>query len=146
MNFYKQRVEGRPGARRAIVGPRTRLLRDCWFTLPALLILVLAGCAAQNPTTVSHPGAINSFDSNAYDSLVTAQGAIDAAKPLATSAGQKAILNKVIAAYNEAKNAYLLYHSQLAAGGNVDTAALSAQLTSLVQATANLATQLKGAP
>jgi hypothetical protein len=114
------------------------------LALPVVLALLLVACAAQNPATL-HPGSINAFDSNTYDALVTAQGAIDAAKPLATTAGQKAILNKVIAAYNEAKSAYLLYHSQAAAGGNIDTSVLSSQITALVTATANLATQIKGA-
>lgn len=108
--------------------------------------LVLLACAAQKPGTVSHPGAINQFDSQAYDSLVTAQGAIDAARPLAVSSAQKAIFNKVAASYNEAKNAYLLYHTQLASGGQVDTTALSNQLTALVQSTAVLAGQLRGTP
>jgi len=121
-------------------------MRVCWLALPIIFAIMLVGCAAQNPATVSHPGAINAFDSNAYDILVSTQGAIDAARPLATTAGQKAILNKAIAGYNEAKNAYLLYHSQVAAGGNVDTTALSAQLTALVSSTANLTSQIKGAP
>jgi hypothetical protein len=114
------------------------------FAIVCGLFLLLAGCVKN--ATVSHPGAINAFDSNAYDSLVTAQGAIDAAKPLAVTQAQKDVINKVIAAYNAAKSAYLLYHSQVAAGGNVDTATLQAQLTALVTATANLATQIKGTP
>jgi len=123
-----------------------RCSRVCWFALPIILALLLTGCAAQNPATVSHPGAINAFDSNTYDALVTAQGAIDAARPFATTAGQKAVLNKVIAAYNEAKAGYLLYHSQAAGGGTVDTTSLSAQIAALVSATANLANQIKGTP
>jgi PBP1b-binding outer membrane lipoprotein LpoB len=110
-----------------------------------LLALILSSCA-MNPAAVSHPGAINSFDSNAYDSLVTAQGAIDAAKPLATSQGQKDVLNQVIASYNTCKNAYLLYHTQMVGGGNVDTTQLASQLTALVSASANLVNQIKGTP
>ena len=110
---------------------------------PVLLLLLLTGCAMNQ--AVSHPGAINPFDSNTYDALVTAQGAIDAARPLAVNATQKAILNKVIASYNEAKSAYLLYHSAVASGGKVDTSTLSSQITALIAATANLTAQIQGA-
>ena len=112
-------------------------------TLLIILTLVLCGCAKT--ATITHPGAGNQFDSNTYDSLVSVEGAIDAARSLAVTQPQKDILNKVIAAYQEAKAAYVLYHTTVVAGGTADTATLSAQIAALVAATAGLVTQIKGA-
>lgn len=118
-------------------------MRAARATFAICLALTLGACAKT--ATVSHPGAVNAFDSNTYDALVTAQGAIDTARPLATTATQKAILNKVIASYQEAKAAYLVYHNAAVVGGAPDTTTLAADIVSLTASTANLVATIKGA-
>ena len=79
--------------------------------LAAALILLLAACATTS-TTPNHPGAINAFDSAAYDTLITVQASINQAKTLVGNYPQfKADLNTAIAAYNTVIAAYKVYHS-----------------------------------
>lgn len=105
-------------------------------------VLTLSSCAKS--ATVSHPGAANTFDSNTYDALVTVKASIDAAKPLATTQGQKNIVNKVIASYITVEAAYETYHKAAVAGGIPDSTQLAADLAALVQASAGLVNQIKG--
>lgn len=71
---------------------------------------LLSGCATKGAK--SHPNAINAFDSTAYDTLVTAQAAIEAAKAdIGAHPEAKDVLNKAIATYNSAEAAYSIYHS-----------------------------------
>ena len=101
----------------------------------AALILILAACATTN-TAPSHPGAINSFDSTAYDTLITVQASINQAKTLITTYPQfKTDLNTTIAAYNAAQAAYKTYHT---AGASGSTTALQTQLQALVAQVAAL--------
>lgn len=96
-----------------------------------ILALLLSSCARP---TVIHPGAINSFDSTAYDTLITEQAAIEQAKTsIAQFPAAKPTLNKVIDQYNVTYEAYKVYH---ASGGDQTT--LQAQINSLVTNVASL--------
>ena len=83
--------------------------------LVALLVLAAAACATHYKP---HPGAINIADSAAYDTLLVAEAAIDAARtrnqtePLPAEA--KDVLNRVIQYYNVARDAWLTYRGALA--------------------------------
>ncbi len=107
--------------------------------LPILLVLLLAGCAK---TIVLHPGAMNAFDSQAYDVLVTAQASLTQAKAsVQTSFPQfRPQLNQVIAAYNTVQAAYKLYHTS--AAGAPSQADLQASLDGLVTQLGSLLTSL----
>lgn len=112
-----------------------RRLRAVLFLIPFLLILATSvyetGCAKS--ATVSHPGAVNAFDSNTYDALRTAQAAIEQARTqVGTNAVLKAAVNKAIASYNAAEDAYVAYHKAAVAGTVPDTATLSQLLATLV--------------
>lgn len=85
--------------------------RNVIETVIVVLIVVLAfgGCAKKPPI---HPGAINEFDSYAYDTLLTAQAGITEAKTqLASNPSAKEPLNQAISAYNAALATYNLYHA-----------------------------------
>ena len=83
--------------------------------LVAVLVLAAAACATHYKP---HPGAINIADSAAYDTLLVAEAAIDAARtrnqthPLPAEA--KDVLNRVIQYYNVARDAWLTYRGALA--------------------------------
>jgi predicted lipoprotein len=103
--------------------------------LAVALLLILAACATT-ATAPTHPGAINAFDSTAYDTLITVQASLNQAKALITTYPQfKADLNTAIAAYNAAQAAYKTYHAAGAAGS---TTALQTQLQALVAQVAAL--------
>lgn len=104
--------------------------------LPFLLIAtVMIGCAAKNPVQANHPNALNNFDSYAYDTLLTAQAALEGAKAQINLYPQaKPILNQAIAAYNTAQASYKVYHT---AGGG-DITQLQMQLTDVVTAVAQV--------
>ena len=91
----------------------------------------LQGCATA---TATHPGAINTFDSTAYDTLITVQASINQAKTLIGTYPQfKADLNTAIAAYNVALTAYKTYHQAgSAAATAASTTVLQTQLAALV--------------
>lgn len=75
----------------------------------AVLMLLLGGCVK---TYKVHPGAANTFDSQAYDSLIIAKAGIDQTKiEMQTNpAIPKDEVNQAVAAYNAARAAYLVYH------------------------------------
>jgi hypothetical protein len=93
-------------------------------------ILFLSSCAKP---TVQHPGALNSFDNNAYDTLRVEEKTLLSIKadlpttPLLTPA-----YNLAKEQYNTTIAAYKTYHLALQAGSNPDTTALSAAITDLV--------------
>lgn len=101
-----------------------------------IAVLLLAACAQHAPV---HPGAVNAFDSSAYDALVTIQAAIEQAK-VNVPVAQKPLLNKIIADYNVAHQAYVVYHSAAVAGTADPTAQanLQAQIDALKSAVASL--------
>lgn len=73
------------------------------------LLLVMVSCHKN-----VHPGAVSVVDSNAYDTLLIAQAALDegrttiAANP---SPAYTAAFNKAVAIYNQAEADWQLYHS-----------------------------------
>jgi hypothetical protein len=92
-----------------------------------IIALLLSSCAAQNPATIQ-----TTTDLNFARTLLAAQTAIDQAKTLvATNPAIKTPLNQVIASYNTAESAYLLYHSAVVAGSSPDATALTAQIAQL---------------
>ena len=97
--------------------------------------ILLASCATT--AVVTHPGAVNAFDSNTYDALLTAQAAIEAAKPLATTPTLKTAVNAAMQAYDVAESAYVAYHTAAVAGTATaaQQAALQTQVTSLTAQT-----------
>src|SRR6185369_14413075 len=110
--------------RRANRGYKTSIL-GAVLIASTLLVLTLTSCASA---PIQHPGAINAFDSNAYDALITEQAAIEQAKSNINSFPQfKTQLNNVIAQYNVTMDAYKTYHSV----GSGDTVALQNQINSL---------------
>ena len=110
-------------------------------TLFASLILVLAlslsltSCASG---PIQHPGALNSVDNTAYDTVITEQAAIEQAKLNINQFPQfKTQLNNVITQYNVTMDAYKVYHN---AGAISDSSSLQSQISSLVT---NVATLIK---
>jgi hypothetical protein len=105
--------------------------------IPLIMLLALTmACAKQ-----IRPGAIDKLDSSTYDTLLVAQGLLDATKvsilqgKLPDSA--KPIVNQAGMVYDQARNLWLLYR----ANPNQDTAKL------VIDATAQLNTfiaQLRG--
>jgi hypothetical protein len=88
----------------------------------AILMVWMAGCSK---TYKPHPGAINTFDSAAYDWVLVAQDAIDSTKadlalgkfPPAIAAAVKTALNTgLIPAYNALYTAYTNYHKAAVEG------------------------------
>jgi len=105
-----------------------------------LAILALAGCAKQ--ATV-RPGAVNTFDSQAFDSLVTAQAAIEqASKEITAFPNLKPELNHVIDGYNSAMVAYKAYHEAALAGKPTDQASLAKLIQGLTSAVASIIAKL----
>ena len=107
----------------------------------ALLVLAavaIAGCASR----AVHPGAANSTDSQIYDSLISVQASIEQAKvEFAGNPAAKAPLNKIIAGYNAAQDAYRSYHELAVSGHAPDAASLTAQVSALVRDLAELQAQ-----
>ena len=99
------------------------------FLGPVLIIAILILMSCASAPVIQHPGAINSFDSNAYDTLITEQAAIEQAKlNIAQFPQFKTQLNNVIAQYNVTMEAYKIYHN----AGSGDIASLQSQISSLV--------------
>jgi len=79
------------------------------YTAAIALLALVIGCHKN-----IHPGAVSTVDSNAYDTLLIAQAALDegrvtiAANPLPT---YTAAFNKAVAIYNQAEADWQLYHS-----------------------------------
>ena len=115
--------------------------------LPLILAaLVLSGCAGvQTPV---HPGAINQFDSGAYDTLIMLQASLTrCTQELAIHpeyGKYKDELNLAIQAYNTAQAAYKTYHTAGTAPAPTaaQTAALQAQIADVVTQVAKLLTAL----
>lgn len=94
----------------------------------ALLFLLALGCSHSY---VVHPGSINTFDSQTYDTLIVYHDAIESAKADLTS-GQfpvaaKPVLNRFIEAYNTLQGVWTVYHTSGSA--NPDATAVTAALT-----------------
>jgi hypothetical protein len=122
--------------------------------LAVLLVAVMFyGCAARP----IHPGAANTFDSGAYDSLLVAHSIIESTKTqLSTSDGFPAniapmvrtTLSYLIDSYNVAQKAYMVYHGA-AMQGQATTAMsdnLSATLADVNAKTVALTAAKNGKP
>ena len=93
-------------------------------------LLFLQGCGTA---TVQHPGAVNTFDSQAYDALLTTQAGIESAKTqFGANPAAKAPLNALIAAYDALQSTYKAYHTAASAG--TATAAQQASVQSQIDA------------
>ena len=108
-----------------------------------LLCFLLASCATVTP--VPRPGAINAFDSTAYDTLISVQAAIQQAKIAVSTPGlaqYKGQLNQAIAAYNTTIAAWKVYHEAGAGVTSDQTAALQTEVADLVSQVGKLLTAL----
>lgn len=89
-----------------------------------LCVMGLTAACANRPASAPIPGAVNSFDSDTYLTLVTAKGIIDQVKvdlannafPAAWVANIKKAVNGAITAYNVADLSYQSYHAAALAG------------------------------
>ena len=99
-------------------------------TLLLSAILFLGSCGHA---VVQHPGALNSFDNYAYDTLRVEEVALNQAK---TTLPQFPALQKsfdtIKVQYNDTIAAYKVYHLALLAGKNPDTAALDLSIKDLI--------------
>lgn len=102
--------------------------------LPILLLAMLfSGCAAKGVKV--HPNQLNDFDGYAYDTLITAQAALEGARDkVAAYPAAKPVLNQAIAAFNLAEASYKTYHTT----GGGDTSQLQQQLLAVVSAVAEV--------
>lgn len=106
--------------------------------LATAMTWALAGCQYGGKPQTLPPGAINTFDSDAYNTLVTAQGALSQAKKdFGSDPAAKTPLNTAIDAYNIAEHTWKTYHA--AGGGDTaDSQILQQELSALVAAIASL--------
>ena len=81
----------------------------------SLLALVACSALATNGCHKNiHPGAISTVDSNAYDTLLIAQAALDEGRKTIAdnpSPAYTSAFNKAVAIYNQAEADWQLYHS-----------------------------------
>lgn len=116
-----------------------------------ITVLLLAGCAAHT----QHPGAVNKFDSDSYDTVLVTHNIIETTKTdlasnlfsASISGNVKDALNKLIQGYNIADTAYKTYHTAALAGSAspAQQAALTDALNNLNSQTAALTTAKVGA-
>src|SRR3989442_170642 len=91
------------------------------YWIAAALLLLAAACTAHYKL---HPGALNTTDSAAYDTLLIAEAAIDQARaenqtrPFSGEA--KESLNRLIQSYNIAREAWLTYRGAVATNVSSD--------------------------
>lgn len=111
------------------------------------VVLALAaamGCARKVAAPL--PGAINSFDSISYVTLMDTQAAINAVKDdvaagkITLSPTQKTVLNQAIQDYDIAQASWQAYHS----GATGDTAGLTAAINQIVADVAAIAVKIQG--
>jgi len=85
-----------------------------------LMVMALAACHGYKV----HPGAVNTFDSKAYDSLLVAQSVIKTARTQfdsgALDAKFKPAVNKLVERYNEAMPAYKAWHTAMESGAAME--------------------------
>lgn len=103
------------------------------YMVAALLIaLLLSGCVKQG--TVLHPGQLNNFDGQAYDTIITLRGAMQQASvEVLNYPMYKDQVNQAIIAFNALQGSYITYHKAAAAG-----TATPAQQAAITQGIANL--------
>lgn len=116
------------------------------FAPLVLAVLLLGGCKTQG--YVQHPGAVNAFDSQSYDSLLVTHSIIETTKadlaankfPATISANVKTSLNNLITAYDVADSAYLAYHAAAVQG--TATTAQATDVSNKIQVVTNATTHL----
>lgn len=99
-------------------------------------VFVLGGCVKSTSTPI--PGSANTFDSQSYLSLVTADSVIESTKtalvagqfPASIAGNIKTALNALIQSYDVANPVFVAYHTAALAGQA--TAAQQAAVTSAV--------------
>ncbi len=94
--------------------------------------LLLSSCAQP---VIQHPGAVNSFDNYAYDTLRVEEIALNKAKAdtvVQNNPTLKAAYELAKTQYNTTITAYKTYHLSAVAGSNPDTTALAASIAELV--------------
>ena len=116
----------------------------------ALVLVTLGACGKAYQV---HPGAVNTFDSQAYDTLIVAKAAIDQCKTDVSNgtftgavlANVETALNGLITAYNVMDSAYQVYHAAAVAGTATPAqqASVTAGATQVTTAMSNL-TAAKG--
>jgi len=103
-----------------------------------LLLVGLAGIASCHKTI--HPGAVSIVDSNAYDSLLVAQAALDEGRKIIAEKPEqsyKDAFNKAAAVYNQAEADWQLYHSTKDPALSTK---LSGEIADVIKSVANMRT------
>lgn len=114
-----------------------------------VITILLCACLGCNKKAVTAPlpGAINSFDSLSFQSLMDAQAAINAVKAdisdgkFKPTPAQKSVLNQAIGDYDLAQAAWQAYH----AGATNDVTALQNAINQIVADVAQIAVKIQGA-
>jgi hypothetical protein len=93
----------------------------------ALVLLCAVGC--KQPKTLP-PGALNTFDANSYDTLMTTKAVlatlkVDEPQISAQVPEFKAILNQAISDYDAAETSWQLYHAGAGTATSVSTSLAS---------------------
>ena len=114
--------------------------------------LTLSGCAARQ----IHPGAVNKFDSDAYDALLVTDSIIKSTRtdlengvfPASIAPKVKDAINYVITAYNAANTSYRVYHAAVSTGTATaqQQAAVSDGINKMASATSALTQAKAGKP
>jgi len=106
-------------------------------TLMLPVLIFISGCAVHYAI---RPGALNTADSVAYDTLLAAKTVIDQARLETLSPGQKEAVNALVRAYNAARESWLTYRDAIQTNTPADTyfAALNRNLSDLTTAIRNL--------
>lgn len=117
-------------------------MRQLKIASVVLALLVLAACPSNPKPQTLPPGALNQFDAASYTSLMGAQAVLNSVKADINNlpAAAKPALNKAIASYNAANDAWQAYH----AGKTNDQAALTAAIAQATGDVTTLLTQLSG--
>lgn len=107
----------------------------------ALVAFCLLLCLAACPSATLRPGAVDSFDSNAFNALGTWQVSLDALKADCPSGptspcpqAKKDAINRIGDAYNVTRQGWLTYRNAVKAGQTGDRQAFSDALAKLILA------------
>jgi flagellar hook-basal body complex protein FliE len=106
------------------------------------LCLALAGTTTLTScrhTVTIHPGAVNTFDSVTYDTLIATQATLEAASAEISKFPQlKDELNQALTGYNQAQALYKAYHAAAVAGQTQDPTDLAAAVEKVSSAAMRL--------
>jgi hypothetical protein len=103
------------------------------FAALPLLLMILVGCAAKNPTATLPTGAIDQTDATVYRILSDAQAFLSDIRAgvsggsLKLTATQQTAFNDLVKSYNVTEAAWQAYH----AGASRDSASLTASANAL---------------